>query len=608
MTAGALHHTDIATPGAPAGAGLGWFTWLDALLVFACGLVCYCYRLGDSPLAGTEGHRALTAHQMVITGQWLLPHLFDQLYLKKPPLDYWIIATFETLAGHGNELIWRLPSAIGSALLGAVLCVFADRWFGRPAGIVSGIAHLGMIALWQQNRSADIDALNSLAAVTAACFILDLYIRPTQRPIPRTLAAGLAIGATLLLKGPAGMTIVAGAIFGPPLLDWLERRRRPALSPSPCTEGQGRSEGLQSSPAQYRKNPRPNPVPEYMERGPSARRHPFIFSLIALLIGVACFAEYALAALHAMHVRHLPPDTSGLAEAADKANAFKSPIHWFWAAMLAPTLFIYALPVSLVLLITFRKQFRDDLAVRAIHAALVVACVAAFCSGMINPRYAYVMLPMLALLAGAVAAAWKRGALDGPTERSLLALLMFLASAYAAMACVFAAIAWRGNAHPLLVAVIALAALSAMALAMRCIPARQWKSGLLGLIATILLAALLFSDIDNRDKTRRTAREAGLALAAVVGADPPIVTGVLPLDQPELFHYANARVRSYPEAFKTPYDLRYTGWVLFQRDEYRHWLAAQPGRISKVKILWPPHENKDANAYLVWYEAGAAMR
>ena len=37
---------------------------VDVLLVCAIGLLVNCARLGEGPLAGTEGHRALVAHQM----------------------------------------------------------------------------------------------------------------------------------------------------------------------------------------------------------------------------------------------------------------------------------------------------------------------------------------------------------------------------------------------------------------------------------------------------------------------------------------------------------------------------------------------------------------
>src|SRR2546423_3601291 len=64
----------------------------DAVMVFLFALACFSFSLGAAPLAGTEGHRAITAHQMVQRGSYLIPTLYGYTYLKKPPLHYWILA------------------------------------------------------------------------------------------------------------------------------------------------------------------------------------------------------------------------------------------------------------------------------------------------------------------------------------------------------------------------------------------------------------------------------------------------------------------------------------------------------------------------------------
>ncbi len=51
---------------------------LEALLVFVIVLGACLWRLGGGPLAGTEAHRAIGAHQMAESGQWLVPQLWDQ--------------------------------------------------------------------------------------------------------------------------------------------------------------------------------------------------------------------------------------------------------------------------------------------------------------------------------------------------------------------------------------------------------------------------------------------------------------------------------------------------------------------------------------------------
>src|SRR4051794_26805161 len=91
----------------------------DAALLFVFAFACFAlFSLGMSPLAGTEGHRAITAHQMLKRHNFLIPSLYGYTYLKKPPLHYWILAGFEYLLVP-RELIWRLPSAISAAMMAA---------------------------------------------------------------------------------------------------------------------------------------------------------------------------------------------------------------------------------------------------------------------------------------------------------------------------------------------------------------------------------------------------------------------------------------------------------------------------------------------------------
>ena len=145
------------------------------------GLFIYGYRLWDAPLDRTEPHRALVAHQMVQHGNWLLPRLNGELYLRKPPLIYWVEAVAEKVTGQAEPWVWRLPTALGSACLAAILAAWAAWWFGPAAAGPAGVACLALIPLWDQNRAADIDGLNTVAAVVTAMVALELIYGPTRR-------------------------------------------------------------------------------------------------------------------------------------------------------------------------------------------------------------------------------------------------------------------------------------------------------------------------------------------------------------------------------------------------------------------------------------------
>lgn len=82
-----------------------WATVIIAIIVFFWGL-------GSIDLMSlNEGRRALAVQEMVSSGDWLLPHLYGQLYLTKPPLLYWLSSIFAMFGGV-NEWTLRLPSAL----------------------------------------------------------------------------------------------------------------------------------------------------------------------------------------------------------------------------------------------------------------------------------------------------------------------------------------------------------------------------------------------------------------------------------------------------------------------------------------------------------------
>ena len=154
-----------------------------ATLTFSFGLLAFSWRIGEAPLAGTEGHRAIVAHQMVESGEWLVPKLYEVVYLRKPPLIYWLQAAAETVAGEAAEWVWRMPSVLAAAGTAAWMAWLAGMWFGRRAALFTGIATVSLVAMWSQNRAADMDAVNTLLSLVAVGCLLDALYRPSSRRV-----------------------------------------------------------------------------------------------------------------------------------------------------------------------------------------------------------------------------------------------------------------------------------------------------------------------------------------------------------------------------------------------------------------------------------------
>lgn len=544
-------------------------SFIGAMAIFLLSMACFLPLLGSAPLAGTEGHRVFPSLEMVRSGDWLLPRLYGQLYLIKPPLHDWLIAVAQILSGNrGDAFVWRLPSAIVGALLNACLYRFGARWFGRIGGIVSGLSGLGLLCLWGQARSADVDATNTLACSLAAFCLIELYFGGPKRRSLWIVGAGLALGATLLTKGPAGLPLIMGVI----LWAFWSQRKTPAkpLFLSSC--------GLW---------------------GP-------------LIIGGGIFVTYAIAAKVALNRLHLTPDLSGAAEVGDKI--FPRTIGQFlWAVCVPFEAFAYTLPVSLTLILSFVPEFRAAIAASqqeggaprleltgAMTASVLISWVICTATGMVNPRYAYVTVAPLCLLAGALAASvpWQIAEAQSVFRRLVLGSVVLLFGGSVALT----VLAWHGGiGHRAMIASLCVA-LIIMAMTFRGLATRPDFRAAWGMVFLLVLAAIPFSYQFRLDRFDRSGYGESQALRDYVGGpDAPILTGAVLHSIPELFWYAGLHPHM-TRTFVLQNPRQYPGgtWVVLDPEkEYRRWSVFAPRRLSRIRTF-VIHKDK---VVVAWFSA-----
>jgi 4-amino-4-deoxy-L-arabinose transferase-like glycosyltransferase len=211
-----LQPTDIESrAGHTARAGLLGKAWLQVLLVLLACSAVYWPLLGHAGFGGTEGHRAIPAYHMLETGEWLVPHMFDRPYLRKPPGMPWAIAGSTWLLGQ-NEFAARAVSAFAATISSIVALVFARRWFGAMGGLFGGLAQALMPVLWFPARTADIESLHNLGIQLAGLATVSLVV---ERAGARRAGWGMALVVSLglaiagLTKGPAGATTIASSVI-----------------------------------------------------------------------------------------------------------------------------------------------------------------------------------------------------------------------------------------------------------------------------------------------------------------------------------------------------------------------------------------------------------
>ncbi len=191
---------------------------LFALLVFLPGS-------WSSGLSMSEGHRAIPAWEMLDNGDWLVPRMFEQPYMRKPPGMVWAIAASSWLFGT-TEFAARFVSIAASVAAAVLCCTTARRWFGGGAGLIAGAAFVLTPWFWEPARSAEIEALHNFFTF-AACLLTIEVLLGVRRGVPAAAFLSLALAAMIFAKGPAGMPCIAAAAVGPCLArgNWRLLRR-----------------------------------------------------------------------------------------------------------------------------------------------------------------------------------------------------------------------------------------------------------------------------------------------------------------------------------------------------------------------------------------------
>jgi 4-amino-4-deoxy-L-arabinose transferase-like glycosyltransferase len=184
------------------------------LLLLLAGLLFF-FALGNHELQGsTEARVAGIAMAMHLDNNWVVPQLFREPFLEKPPLSLWIDAGAIRLFG-GTTWAVRLASAF-AGLFSVMLLYGMLRRFGRPQTLAFSAALMlaTMASYWSNVRGVGEDALLSLG-ITTALLAFYLAMRPERQGFSAgawaLFTAGMVIAT--LSKGVLGLAMPGIVIF-----------------------------------------------------------------------------------------------------------------------------------------------------------------------------------------------------------------------------------------------------------------------------------------------------------------------------------------------------------------------------------------------------------
>jgi 4-amino-4-deoxy-L-arabinose transferase len=173
-------------------------------------VVVYLMPLGLRPLAAPDEVRyAEIAREMIVSGDWVSPHLNGVRYFEKPVLGHWLNAGSFELLGM-NAFALRLPSALAAGLTALLVFWLTRHFVSRRAALLASAIYATMLLVFGVGTFAVLDTYLALFLTAALAFFYRAYRcdDPTRRRMFQILC-GVACGAAFLTKGFLGLVIPA---------------------------------------------------------------------------------------------------------------------------------------------------------------------------------------------------------------------------------------------------------------------------------------------------------------------------------------------------------------------------------------------------------------
>jgi len=185
---------------------------------------------GSANLWTMEGRSAVICREMMRSGDYFHPYLFDDEYYDKPLLPYWLMIGCARLLGKLDETALRLPGIFAAWLAVIWIRRIGTVRYGAAAGLTAGWLLLTTFCFATWARVAGADILNLAAVVGAVAWFTDRRDRPGFTT-SAVFFAILAVGAQM--KGLIA-PVMAVLVILPDLVHGRRWRLhlRPSIAPA----------------------------------------------------------------------------------------------------------------------------------------------------------------------------------------------------------------------------------------------------------------------------------------------------------------------------------------------------------------------------------------
>jgi 4-amino-4-deoxy-L-arabinose transferase-like glycosyltransferase len=171
------------------------------------GLLLFFHRLGSLPLFDAdEPTYAEAAREMLLSGDWITPHLNYQPLFDKPILFYWLIGVAYIGFGIG-EFAARFWSAVFAIGLVLSIYLFGRQMLGPRGALIAALAFATNVGTATLARAAVTDMTLAFFMTWTLFSFFAAYRSTGTSPLGYLFVAYLTMALAVLTKGPIGLLI-----------------------------------------------------------------------------------------------------------------------------------------------------------------------------------------------------------------------------------------------------------------------------------------------------------------------------------------------------------------------------------------------------------------
>lgn len=184
---------------------------LILLLAFLASLIFFVWGTQQMPVTDpVESNYALTAKEMVLSGDWISPQIYGQYWYDKPALVYWLLSASYSVFGFSNFAA-RFPAALSGALSVVLMIWYLRRITGnQSAALWAGVFLATSLEFWIISHAIITDSMLFLFTIPT---LFSAYIGIKEGSALHMMAAYGAAGFACLAKGPVGLVLPGLILF-----------------------------------------------------------------------------------------------------------------------------------------------------------------------------------------------------------------------------------------------------------------------------------------------------------------------------------------------------------------------------------------------------------